>query len=258
MPLPLPGEDGSRPRLFVLGTLEGCRPRGRYIPASLRCTPRGRTSRDGFGQAQSGLTRAIEFLLAVAVVVGLCSLGGGCATPPRSRAARVRRLPAPIVAAAHTSRGLGRAEGPKQKDEGAEFVARSLHDSGLRFGTDGSTRALWEYLRLAHRTVAAPAARPGDVLFFDTRAIDADPDCDDVTDHAGVVETVEPDGRIVFVEARRGQVRRSVVDPAHPTLRRNERGEIANTFLRSKGVADPPNARYFAGEMLCGIARPER
>jgi hypothetical protein len=202
--------------------------------------------------------RLIEVLLAVAIVVGLCSLGGGCATPPHARTARVRRVPAPIVAAAHDSSGLGRAEGPKAKDEGAEFVARSLRDSGLHFGTDGSTRALWEYLRLAHRTVAAPTARPGDVLFFDTRATDADPDCDDVTDHAGVVESVEPDGRIIFVEARAGQVRRSVVDPAHPTLRRNERGEIANTFLRAKRVADPPNARYFAGQMLCGVARPER
>jgi len=95
-------------------------------------------------------------------------------------------------------------------------------------------------------------------VFFDTRATDADPDCDDVTDHAGLVESVEPDGRIIFLEARAGQVRRSVVDPAHPTLRRNERGEIANSFLRSKRVADPPNARYFAGQMFCGIARVVR
>jgi len=215
MPLPLPGEDRSRPRL-------------------------------------------IEVLLAVAIVVGLCSLGGGCATPPRARATRVRRLPAPIVAAAHTSRGLGPAEGPKAKDEGAEFVARSLRDSGLHFGTDGSTRALWEYLRLAHGTVAATEALAGDVLFFDTRATDAVPDCDDVTDHTGIVDSVAPDGRILFVEARGGQVRRSVVDPEHPTLRRNERGEIANTFLRAKQVADPPAARYFAGQMLCGVARVAR
>ena len=65
-------------------------------------------------------------------------------------------------------------------------------------------------------------------------------------------------GELRAVVARAGQVRRSVVDPAHPTLRRNERGEIANTFLRAKRVADPPNARYFAGQMLCGVARPER
>lgn len=208
MPLLLPGEDRTRPRL-------------------------------------------IEVLFAVAIVVGLCSLGGGCATSPHARAARVRRMPARIVAAAH-------AETAPRRDEGAAFVERSLHDTGLHFGTDGSTRALWEYLRNTHATVAAPRARPGDVLFFDTRAADADPDCDDVTDHAGLVESVEPDGRIIFIEARGGQVRRSVADAAHPTQRRNERGEIANSFMRAKLVADPPNARYFAGQMLCGIARPER
>ena len=192
-----------------------------------------------------------EVLLAVAIVVGLCSLGG-CAAPA-AHAARTKRLRAPIAAAsAETAPAPGRA------DEGAAFVARALRDAGLRFGTDGTTRALWEYLRFAHRTVAPAQARAGDVLFFDTRATDRDPDCDDATDHAGLVESVEPDGRITFVETRGGQLRRSVVDPSHPTLRRTERGDIANSFLRPKRVADPPGARYFAGEMLCGIARPER
>jgi len=216
----------------------------------------------GEDRARAGL---LEVLIAVAVVVGLCGLG--CATPP-ARTPRVRRVPAPVFAAAHTQlaksgappppRSRSQAQAQAQADEGAAFVARALRDGGLRFGTDGSTRALWEYLRLAHRTVAPAEARAGDVLFFDTRASGADPDCDDVTDHAALVESVEADGRIVFVEARGGQVRRSVVDPAHPTLGRNARGEIANSFLRAKLVADPPDARYFAGQMLCGVARVER
>jgi hypothetical protein len=159
-----------------------------------------------------------------------------------------------VFAGAHAE--IVRAARPQ--DEGAAFVARALRDGGLHFGTDGSTRALWEYLRLAHGTVAPAAARAGDVLFFDTRAGDADPDCDDVTDHAGIVEEVDADGRILFVEARGGEVRRSVVDPSHPTLRRNARGDIANSFLRAKQVSDPPDARYFAGQMLCGVARVAR
>jgi hypothetical protein len=191
--------------------------------------------------------RLLEVLL---VVVGLCSLGG-CATPPAPRATRPHRIHAPIAAGAHV-----RAAPPQ--DEGAAFVAHALRDGGMRFGTDGSTRSLWGYLRNTHGTVAAARAQAGDVLFFDERAGDGAPDCDDRTDHAGVVESVESDGRIIFVEARGGQVRRSVVDPTHPSLRRNARGEIANTFLRTKRVADPPNARYFAGEMLCGIARVTR
>jgi hypothetical protein len=203
------------------------------------------------GEDRSRL-RLIEALIAVAIVVGLCGLG--CATPtptPAVRSARVRRVPAPVFAASHVQ--IAKAAPPK--DEGAAFVARALRDGGLRFGTDGSTRALWEYLRNRHRTVAAASARPGDVLFFDTRAAAAEPDCDDATDHAGIVEFVETDGRILFVEARAGQVRRSVVDPSRPTLRRTARGDVANTFLRPKLVADPPGTRYFAGEMLCGVAR---
>jgi len=192
--------------------------------------------------------KLVEVLIAVATVVGLSGLGGCAASSPHPR---VRRLRAPIVAAA-------RVEGASPRADGAAFVERSLRDRGLRFGTDGSTRALWHYLRATHDTVSAERARQGDVVFFDTRATDANPDCDDVTDHAGLVESVEPDGRIIFLEARAGQVRRSVVDPAHPMLRRNERGEIANSFLRSKRVADPPNARYFAGQMFCGIARVVR
>jgi hypothetical protein len=212
MPLSLPGEDRTRPRL-------------------------------------------LEVLLTIAVVVGLCSFG--CATPS-PRTSRARRPAAPVTAAAHKVTAPPGRPPSLAKEEGAEFVARSLRDGGLHFGTDGSTRALWGYLRLTHETVAPARARPGDVLFFDTRATDAGPDCDDVTDHAGIVESVEPDGRIVFVEARGGQVRRSVVDPTHPTLRRTERGEIANSFLRAKLVADPPSARYFAGQMLCGVARVNR
>jgi hypothetical protein len=198
--------------------------------------------------------RLFEALVAVIIVVGLCGLG--CATtPPHAHVPHARRLPARVFAAAHVQIARAPAAAPH---EGAAFVARALRDGGLRFGTDGSTRALWEYLRLAHATVTPAHARAGDVLFFDTRAGDATPDCDDATDHAGLVESVEPDGRILFVEARGGQLRRSVVDASHPTLRRNARGEIANTFLRAKQVADPPGARYFAGQMLCGIARVER
>ncbi|HLK91429.1 MAG TPA: hypothetical protein VKZ18_16140, partial [Polyangia bacterium] len=131
-------------------------------------------------------------------------------------------------------------------------VERALHDAGLRFGTDGSTRALWGYLRTAHRLVGPRDARAGDVLFFDTRGVATLPEC---ADEAGIVESVSSDGRITFVQARDGRVRRSFVDPSRPTARRNAQGEILNSFLRPIRIDDPPGSRYFAGEMLCGIAR---
>lgn len=197
--------------------------------------------------------RWLEVFLAMIVVLGLCALG--CATPrayTRGAAPSVfqaarfeaERSPAAVARGRLNRRGAA--------DEGAAFVERALHDAGLRFGTDGSTRALWGYLRTAHRVVGAADARPGDILLFDSRGVAPTPEC---ADRAGIVESVGAGGRITFVEARGGQVRRSFVDPAHPSSRRDARGEILNSFLRPIRIDDPPGARYFAGEMLCGVAR---
>jgi hypothetical protein len=135
-------------------------------------------------------------------------------------------------------------------------VVAKLRDAGFRFGTDGSTRALWGYMTVSHRVVQPLSARPGDVVFFDTDGEDERPSCDS-TDHAGIVDRITPEGRIAFIEARGGAVRTSFVDPKNPTLRRDARGHVANSFLRAKRVQDPPRTRYFAGQMLCGVARPK-
>jgi hypothetical protein len=186
-------------------------------------------------------------LLAALAILGLCALG--CGTP-----ARTRRLPSSVFQASRTELRGHHARRPAG-DEGALLVERSLHAAGLRFGTDGSARALWGYMRTAHEVVSPANARPGDVLFFDSRGAGPELDC---ADHAGIVESVAPDGRVSFVEARGGQVRHSFVDPERPTLRRDERGQVLNTFLRAKRVDDPDGARYYAGEMLCGVARVSR
>jgi hypothetical protein len=191
----------------------------------------------------------VEVVVAAAVVLGLCAFG--CAEPLGTR-----RLPASVFQGARFESHGGRRSGRHARaDESAALVERSLHQAGLRFGTDGSARALWGYMRTAHEVVSPAEARPGDVLFFDTHGTGPAPDC---ADHAGIVESVDGDGRIGFVEARDGQVRHSFVDPRRPSDRRGEHAEILNTFLRSKLVSDPPEARYFAGEMLCGVSRVRR
>ncbi|HVZ85451.1 MAG TPA: CHAP domain-containing protein [Polyangia bacterium] len=187
--------------------------------------------------------RFLEIFLVVASVLGLCALG--CGTPR----AGTRATPSVFQAARLEAR---RPQPPARGAEDADFVERTLHDAGLRFGTDGSTRALWGYLRTAHRLVDAASARPGDVLFFDTRGVAPGLECADET---GIVEEVAPDGRIAFISAHGGRIHRGFVDPARPTTRRDGRGQILNSFLRPKRMDDPPGARYFAGEMLCGIAR---
>jgi hypothetical protein len=188
----------------------------------------------------------LEVALAIAIVLGLCALG--CAAP---RAHTRGLTPSLFQAARYEMRHPG-SPGTDGRDEGAAFVERALHDAGFRFGTDGTSRALWGYLRTSHRLVGATEVRAGDIVFFDTRTTGPAPAC---ADRTGIVETVSADGRIGFVEARGGRMQRGYVDPLRPRDRRGARGEILNSFLRPIRIDDPPGTRYFAGEMLCGIAR---
>ena len=205
--------------------------------------------------------RWLEVFVAMIVVLGLCALG--CATPrAHTRGAAPSVFQAARFEAQRSSQVSPRREGSRAAgeratrqsaaDESAAFVERALHDAGFRFGTDGSPRALWGYLRSVHRLVGATEAGPGDILFFDTQGVAPRPAC---ADRVGIVESVGASGRLTFVEAQGGRVRRSFVDPAHPSSRRDTQGEILNSFLRHIRIDDPPGARYFAGEMLCGVAR---
>lgn len=91
-------------------------------------------------------------------------------------------------------------------------------------------------------------------MFFRTRA--PGPDACDDPDHAGLVAAVESDGRIDFVEAHGGTIRRSYVDPQRPRERRDESGRVLNSFLRPRKFGDPEDTPTFAGEMLCAVVRP--
>ena len=196
-----------------------------------------------------GATRAIAVLAAAAIA--LASLG--CA----GDAPRIRRV-APWVfrSARHVGVGSGRRAAPPRPagDASAAVVVGRLQAAGFRFGTDGSPGALWGYMRTSHRVVEPEEALPGDVLFFDTRrrADDGPPAC---ADRVALVEGVESSGRISFVEVVAGQYQRGYVHPRLPLSRRDQRGQVINTFLRAKHIEDADGTRYFAGEMLCGIAR---
>jgi hypothetical protein len=171
----------------------------------------------------------------------------GCASGPRTR----RIASAIFRSSRHVGHPLARRAPPG--DETSEMVIERIHAAGFRFGTDGTPGALWGYMRTSHEPVDPNEARPGDVVFFDTRSRGEDQlDC---ADRVGLVESVGEGGRIAFIEARGGQLYRGYVDPRQPMTRRDEQGKIINSFLRPKRLSDPDGTRYFAGEMLCGVAR---
>ena len=172
---------------------------------------------------------------------------GGCASPPRAR-----RFPSAIFRSARHV-GHPMAHRSPAGDETSALIVDRIHAAGFRFGTDGTPGALWGYMRTTHQVVDPLDARPGDVVFFDTRSRGVEELA--CSDRVGLVESVDAAGRITFLESRAGQLYRGYVDPRQPLARRAESGEVANSFLRPKRLDDPDGTRYFAGEMLCGIAR---
>jgi hypothetical protein len=157
-------------------------------------------------------------------------------TPPAAR-------PAPKPAPAPATDYLGGDE------EASAWVEGELKDRGLRFGTDGTVASLYTYVRLRHGLVPPATARPGDVVFFDLGGRSR------CGDHAGVVDGVDPTGRIAFRESRGGLVRLSYAHPRQPSVRRAVDGRVLNTFLRIRRAEDVPGGRYLAGSLLCGVGR---
>jgi hypothetical protein len=137
---------------------------------------------------------------------------------------------------------------PNHSNSAVGVVERSLHERGIRFGTDGTPGSLYQFMQENYPVISAREARPGDVLFFNLG--------DGCGSHTGLVDLVDGDGRIIFREWRDGSARRSYVHPGQPRERRDDT-RILNTFLRIKRPGDAPTTQYFSGEMLCSVVRPQ-
>ena len=94
-----------------------------------------------------------------------------------------------------------------------------------------------------HRRALSSGSAPqrGDLLTFDNvkRATPAS--------MVGVVTNRRPDGTVEFVYLGRGVVRRGYVNPAQPRRKRDPRGRVLNTFLRSFATR---TASGLAGELF--------
>jgi hypothetical protein len=131
-----------------------------------------------------------------------------------------------------------------------QVVDRALRADGHRFGGDGTAVSVYDYIKTRHQFVPVSHTRPGDVLFFSIGGR--------CPDHAGWVEGVEDSGRIAFRESRYGMNRVSYLYPDAPGERRAPDGRILNSFLRARRPEDPPETRYYAGELLCAVGRVRR
>jgi hypothetical protein len=173
----------------------------------------------------------------------------GCATIPTE----TWQVQPPVVRASSNGPSLSarrRRASLEHSNTAVGVVERSLHERGIRFGTDGTPGSLYQFLHSQYPEIPASEARAGDVLFFD---LGEGSGCGG---HTGLVDLVDGGGRLVFREWRDGSARRSYVAPSQPHTRRDG-ALVLNTFLRAKLPDDPPSTHYFAGEMLCSVVRPQ-
>lgn len=189
-------------------------------------------------------------MLFVLLLVIAATLGCGHTAPPPAQ------LPGWALATGPDQHPRPR-EGIRGRSESSDFVVAALQSAGLRFGTDGTVRALWKYLRDAHPAVPPTAARPGDVLLFRVAPVAGGEEngCD-TPDDAAIVSEVDGTGRIGFIQARHGRAVLSFVDPMHPRMRRDQEGQVRNSFLRVAHPGEPAWTPLLAGEMLCAVSRP--
>jgi hypothetical protein len=137
-----------------------------------------------------------------------------------------RESRAPLAAVAAWSRELG---APFTASSGAALVSWAAEAGRLRPTED--------------------APRPGDLLVFDQAT------SDDASDLVAVVLDQDDRGVTEFLYVAAGIVRRGLVDPSRPAIRRDASGATVNTFLRHGKRWPGKGMHYLAGELLGHIIR---
>jgi hypothetical protein len=177
-------------------------------------------------------------------------------TPASARAARPSLLDdgvpdeggsdvrARIAAAAATALGERAliVGGVRYRFDCSGVVASIYARAGVPLLVGGSAPDTKGLFALAQKngSVRRHAPLPGDLVFFDdTWDENGNGRIDDPLSHVGVVERVEDNGTVVFVQRAGGRVIRSRMNLSHPHDRVDGNGRTLNHWLRSATGARP-------------------
>ena len=162
----------------------------------------------------------------------------------------------PRIAAAASSlvglRGLSRVS-REVPDDCTGLVRVAFYAAGIDLMAHGNLRgengvsAIWRMAEAA-RATHFKGPLPGDLVFFiETYDRNRDGVRNDGRTHIGVVESVEPDGTVVFVHRSGRGVGRSKLHPSRPGRPHNDVLRPASSVARA----------YDAGELFAGYASPQ-
>jgi len=99
-----------------------------------------------------------------------------------------------------------------------------------------------------------PIVYPGDLIFFhSTWDFNRDGLHNDPLTHVGIVETVEPDGTVIFVSWVSAGVERYRMNLRQPGVHKTAEGRVLNDYIRRKGFSDPESTRYLGGQLFAAF-----
>ena len=129
-----------------------------------------------------------------------------------------------------------------------------LYDSQTADQQANGVRLIYNHIKEHGKLHRGPAARPGDLVFFDnTWDANRDGRLNDRLTHVGIVERQDADGTITFISRVAGAVERYRMNLGLPHIYRTTEGKILNDHIRRKDSADGIRAGYLTGELFAGF-----
>ena len=192
--------------------------------------------------------------LALAMALSLL----GCATTRQGR--RTERDPRDVVLeAAQGLVGQSAIEvgGRAFRSDCSGFVTAAYHAIGQvlidpSVGGISGTELLYRTAAAEGRVRGGSGLRRGDLVFFhNTWDRNRNGLRDDRFTHVGLVDTVEPDGRVVFLHFASGSVRRGALHPAHPNVATSPSSGVEWNSAVRRG-----RGKTLAGQLFFRSARP--
>lgn len=129
-----------------------------------------------------------------------------------------------------------------------------LYDSRTADQQANGVRLIYNHIREHGKLHQGPAARPGDLVFFDnTWDANRDGRMNDRLTHVGIVERQDPDGTITFISRVAGAVERYRMNLGLPHIYRTADGKVLNDHIRRKDGLDGGKSGYLTGELFAGF-----
>jgi hypothetical protein len=129
-----------------------------------------------------------------------------------------------------------------------------LYESRMTGQQANGVRLIYHHIREHGKLHQGPAARPGDLVFFDnTWDANRDRRINDRLTHVGIVERQDADGTITFISRVAGAVERYRMNLGLPHVYRTAEGKVLNDHIRRKDSDDGPTTRYLTGELFAAF-----